>query len=340
MNRNYYTLHLEEKDAPRWEELVKSNHASGFHQSFDWSHFKRLEGWDTYKIGLFDDLDELQGGAIVHQFKFKDGKNFLYIPEGPILNFEEEKELHWQWRVLETALHSIVNLDKKVMTTHIRMEPRIGKVPNWFLLGWTKAGVNLQPRFTLTMDLTQSEETLLAGMKQKGRYNIRLAEKKGVTVRRTDWKEIEKFFELYKQTFSRNHFSGKELPLFKNLEKSMGANCDLYLAEHEGTHLAGALILNHGERSTYLYGASSNENRQLMAPSLLHWEIMKDLKLRGFKEYDFWGAAPDSEDSQHEWHGLTRFKEQFGPQKKKWIGAYDYILQEAAYSEFVQKYES
>lgn len=337
---NYSTKHIGDELKAEWEALVVSNSVAGFHQSFGWSNFKRLDGWETYKIGLFNGDELLIGGVLVHQFTFKDGSNFLYIPEGPVLNFDNEDELYWQWRALETALHSIVSLEPRAITTHIRMEPRVESVPEWFLLGWNKAPLNLQPRHTSIIDLTPSEEEILARMKQKGRYNIRLAEKKGVTVREAPLSEILSFYALYKETFSRNGFEGKDEQLFHDLISGAKEHLSLYLAEFDGKPIAGALVITFGDRATYLYGASSDAMRPLMGPYLLHWEIMKTMKRNGFIQYDLWGVAPSDEDEEHEWHGLTKFKAQFGGERSGFIGAYDYILQEDAYRAFVAKHEA
>ena len=338
---SYFCAHITNENEKEWEELVKKSNAGGFHQAFSWSKFKQWDNWDSYKIGIFENTSgKLLGGCIAYSFECNKSTNFIYIPEGPILNYENEDELFWQWRSLETALHSIVELSAKMRTTHIRMEPRLETIPSWMLLGWKKAPLNLQPRHTRIIDLTIKEEEILAAMKQKCRYNIRLAEKKNVRVYKASWSELAKFYKLYEETAKRDKFSCKKIGFFEGLIQSMKFELALYIAESaEGIPLASALVVNFGDRATYLYGASSSENRNLMGPYALHWHITKEAKTNGFKEYDLWGVAPSLTDEAHDWHGLSVFKAGFGGKHLSFCGAYDYILQNEEYKDFVEKYE-
>lgn len=337
---NFYCSHIKKEDQKDWEQLVQKNSACGFHQSFAWSKFKQTQNWETYKIGLFSSKDDkLVGGCVVYEFSFSNGTNFLYIPEGPVLNYEDEDSLFWQWRSLETAIHSLVSLTPDNHTTHIRIEPRAQSVPQWFLTGFTKAPINLQPRHTQVLNLEVSSDTLLSQMKPKGRYNIRLAEKKGVQVSEIPFRKIDSFYKLYEQTFERNKFEGKGINFFEDYAKHCSEFSKLFIAQSENNILASAIIVYFGNRVTYFYGASSNTLKEYMAPYALHWHIIQDAKKQGYKEYDFWGIAKDETDSEHDWHGLTRFKKQFGGDQLNFIGAYDYVIQDNLYQEFIKKHE-
>ena len=130
----YYCEHITKELQNDWDELVKKNSVAGFHQSFVWAKFKQAQNWESYKIGIFESKSKkLVGGCIVLEFNFQNGTNFLYIPEGPVLDFENEDNLFWQWRALETALHSIISLSPESKTTHLRIEPRAIEVPDCFL---------------------------------------------------------------------------------------------------------------------------------------------------------------------------------------------------------------
>ena len=338
----YHCGYISEKNKKEWEELVQEHSAGGFHQSFYWAKFKQADGWDTYKIGIFDAKNKLIGGTVIFQFHFHSTEtNFLYIPEGPILDYENEEELNKQWKVLEIAIHSIADVGTKAKTTHIRIEPRLNACPKWFLSKFTKAPLNLQPKYTQTVDLKPSESEILAQMKQKGRYNIRLAEKKGVKITKIEniqRKDRQEFYKIYKQTFERNKFEGKQKDLFEHLMTACKPISSLFFAEHEDKRIATAYVFYYGDRATYLYGASSNENRELMAPYLLHWEIMRDAKKKSYKTYDFWGIAP-KKSKEHNWQGLTNFKKKFGGKEVALMGAYDHIIQKDLYEVFLQKHE-
>tara|TARA_Y100001970_G_scaffold268324_1_gene359441 strand:+ start:72 stop:1088 length:1017 start_codon:yes stop_codon:yes gene_type:complete len=335
---NYYCQHIDLDNKKEWEELVKNNPAGGFHQSFDWAVFKQSTNWQSYKIGVYD-KDKLVAGALVLKFAFSNGTNFLYLPEGPILELNNEKKAYWQWRALETAIHSIVSLDKDNKTTHIRIEPRAEKVPEFLLHRFSKAPINLQPRHTEEINLDQTQEELLKNMKQKCRYNIKLSQKNGVQVKELPLSEIQIFFKLYKDTLKRNKFDGQSLEFFKNYIQSCSDFSKLFVAYKDQEVLASSITIFYGDRVTYLYGASSNQNKKLMAPYALHWHIIQHAKKLSFKTYDFWGIAKDSKDENHPWYGITRFKKQFGGTQQNFIGAYDYIINPELYDEFVKKHE-
>lgn len=337
---SYFCAYISSELQSTWNDLVARCSFSGFHQSFSWANFKQHDHWETYKIGIFDSKSqELVGGCIVHEFSCTNDTNFLYIPEGPIMNFSDHDMLFWQWRVLEAALHRIVSLTPEMHTTHIRMEIRTSELPSWLLLGWSKAPLNLMPKHTRVVDLKKIPEVLLTEMKQKCRYNIRLAEKRGVTVRKATFDELNVFYALYEETSVRDGFEKKSLEFFQMLLNTMGDQISLYIAEHKGIPLAGAIVVTFAKRATYLYGASGNAHRNLMAPYALHWNIMMDAKQQLCTEYDFWGVSPSLKDETHDWHGLSTFKSGFGGEQINFVGAYDYIFQPEAYEAFIEKYE-
>ncbi len=336
----YYCSHIAKEHQKEWETLIQKNSASGFHQSFAWSKFKQTQDWEIYKIGIFSTKNrKLIGGCSVLEFSFSNGTNFLYIPEGPVLDYENEDNLFWQWRMLETALHSIISLSPDKQTTHLRIEPRTTKVPDWFLTGFVKAPINLQPRHTQVLNLDMTEEAILAQMKPKGRYNIRLAQKKSVKVSEIPFDKIDTFYEIYKTTYERNKFEGKDLDFFQKYAKCCGEFSKVFIAQSENNILATAIVVYFGDRATYFYGASSDRMREYMAPYALHWHIIQDAKKKGYKEYDFWGIAKDETDTKHEWYGLTKFKKQFGGNQLDFIGAYDYVIQKNLYEAFIKKHE-
>lgn len=337
---SYFCAYIPPELQLTWEKLVAKSPFSGFHQSFSWADFKQRDHWETYKIGIFESASgDLVGGCIVHQFSCTDDTNFLYIPEGPVMDFDDEDKLFWQWRVLETALHRIASLTSEMRTTHIRMEIRTSTLPSWILLGWSKAPLNLMPKHTRVVDLKKSQEILLSDMKQKCRYNVRLSEKRGVVVRKASLDELRTFYNLYEETAMRDSFEKKSLDFFEILASTMKDFLSLYIAEYQGVPLASALVITFAKRATYLYGASGNAHRNLMAPYALHWNIMRDAKRNGCLEYDFWGVSPSLKDETHDWHGLSTFKSGFGGEQLNFMGAYDYIFQPDAYEAFVEKYE-
>jgi lipid II:glycine glycyltransferase (peptidoglycan interpeptide bridge formation enzyme) len=198
---------------------------------------------------------------------------------------------------------------------------------------------NIQPPRTIIVDITGSEDKILARMKQKTRYNIRLAEKKGVTVRA--WDDIESFHKMMLLTGGRDGFGVHSLEYYRRAyellhPKQMG---EILVAEYEGKPLAVLFVAQSGKRAYYLYGASTDEERNRMPTYLLQWEAMKWAKARGCEEYDLWGV-PDEEEATLEanfekrhdglW-GVYRFKRGFGGELKRAVQAMDRVYNPLLY---------
>lgn len=196
----------------------------------------------------------------------------------------------------------------------------------------------LQPQKTIICNLEKSEAELLSAMHEKTRYNIRLAERKGVRVmnykpRIMNHEKKEEFWNLLEQTAERDGFYTHEQKYYEALlgESSEHFSNELFFAEHEGKPIAVALInfyrspASIGGGAAYLHGASSSEHRNLMAPHLLHWRIMREAKKRGFRQYDFWGI------DEKRWPGVTRFKRGFGGQEAAYPESFDIVYRKNYY---------
>jgi lipid II:glycine glycyltransferase (peptidoglycan interpeptide bridge formation enzyme) len=175
----------------------------------------------------------------------------------------------------------------------------------------------ITPRHTLIIDLSKSEDEILKDMHQKGRYNIRLAEKKGLTIK--EEKTSNNFYKILEATGKRDGFyinPQKHYEAFLNvLGKKNKAK--LFMAYLNDEPIAGILNTYIGNTATYFYGASSNKHRNLMAPYLLQWHAIKEAKKRGFKYYDFLGIA-DPQKPKDPLKGVTQFKTKFGGEHIKW----------------------
>ncbi len=204
-----------------------------------------------------------------------------------------------------------------------------------------KNSVDIQPPDSTLVDLTGTEEEILEKMHSKWRYNIRLSERKGVTIHRYLGNDInlseklDKFYELTKITNARDgnasHAKSYYLDLIKSSAEEISKGRDvpvisLYIAEHEGEEIASIMTLFSHDEAIYLYGASSNNKRNLMPNHLLQWTAMKDAKAYGSKYYDMYGMPPEGKDENHPMHGLYMFKANFGGKNIHRTGSWDVPL--------------
>ena len=204
-----------------------------------------------------------------------------------------------------------------------------------------KNSVDIQPPDSTLVDLTGTEEEILEKMHSKWRYNIRLSERKGVVIHRYLGNDInlseklDKFYELTKITNARDgnasHAKAYYADLIKSSAEEVAAGKDvpvisLYIAEHEGEEIASIMTLFSHDEAIYLYGASSNNKRNLMPNHLLQWTAMKDAKAYGSKYYDMYGMPPEGKDENHPMHGLYMFKANFGGKNIHRTGSWDIPL--------------
>ena len=203
-----------------------------------------------------------------------------------------------------------------------------------------KNAVDIQPPDTTQVDLTRTEEEILAGMKNKWRYNVNLAKRKGVQIQKISGNNlnlsdfVDIFYDLYKETSARDGIAMHAKAYYKDLlelsaqEAQKGSDVpqvSLYVASHEGDNLGAIMTLFSKTESVYLYGCSSNKKRNLMPNFLLQWTAMKDAKAYGSRYYDMYGMPP-TDDPSHPMHGLYLFKTGFGGRNVHRAGSYDVPL--------------
>jgi lipid II:glycine glycyltransferase (peptidoglycan interpeptide bridge formation enzyme) len=222
------------------------------------------------------------------------------------------------------AWKEIAALCRKKKAVFIKVEPEIvdqkSEIKTDDIHYWQMNSQSIQPRRTILVDLSGTEEEILARMKQKCRYNIRLAEKKEIIVKETE--NIDIYYELMLATGKRDGFGihmkeyyQKVFDLFHK-EKA----CALLIAEFQNKPLAGLLVFRHGKRAWYLFGASNDEERNRMPTYLLQWEAMRWAKKNGCTQYDLWGVPDEDEETlEREFEsrsdglwGVYRFKRGFG----------------------------
>lgn len=238
-------------------------------------------------------------------------------------------------------LEACEDLAQKDGDVFLRIEPGVpaddcagkGESDDFDFGGQTSADCYL-PRNTLTIDLTGSEEEILKQMKQKGRYNIRKAEKAGVYVRVSDGEGMEEFYEMLKETAKRDGFHLHRRDFYENFLNILEGRGRLYLARKDHDLLGGMIVTHFGDRATYYFGASGEKSRGAMAPYALQWFAMQEAKLAVCKEYDFLGVAPEESDvakgegwaKKHQLAGVTQFKTRFGGKRVNYVPARVFVF--------------
>jgi lipid II:glycine glycyltransferase (peptidoglycan interpeptide bridge formation enzyme) len=184
-------------------------------------------------------------------------------------------------------------------------------------------------------DLAGDEETLLAAMKSKTRYNIGLARRRGVTVRRGGEGDFAAFFGLYAQTGSRAGFGIRSAEYYQDVWRTLlrRGRAVVILAELEGRPLAGVIPVRFGRTAWYLYGASGDAGREHMPAYLAQWDSIRWAMEQGCERYDWWGGPSVLDESDPLW-GVYRFKLGFGARLAPSLGAWDLPVQRARYRLF------
>lgn len=271
---------------------------SSLWQSTDWESFQKSLGRKCVRV----QVGPRNLLAIIHPILL--GYSSLYFARIPSLTKNE-------WDLFEKELIKISQKKKIVFSRYDSMESQDPEcIKNH------KVSHSPQPETTLLLDLTLSEKELLAQMKRKGRYNIGLAEKKGVKISEANSEKqkkafVEEFYSLLTETTSRDGFSGHQQEFYQKMMETL-SQASVQRAQYEGKTLAALINVRHNDTEIYYYGASSNTHREVMAPYLLQWEAIKKAKKAGCLHYDFLGIAEEDAPPDHPWKGITSFKKKFG----------------------------
>lgn len=278
-------------------------------QSDQWGRFKSSQGTPAHRIG------KLQ--VTLHRIPFTPW-SVGYCPKPQPKDINEE---------------ALVSFGKKHRLTHVMID-----VPNGEAYSPPAHVPHTQvtPQFapaTFVIDLTKSEADLSAGLHQKTRYNIKVAQKHGVEIVRS--KSPDTFLALLEETGKRQQFFNHPASYYSTLydQLSGAGECIILEAQYKGDTLAAFMLLRFGDTLYYPYGGTTPEHRQVMAPTLLMWECILLGKELGCTVFDMWGAL-EHPDPTHPWYGFHRFKAGFGPTLVTFPPSYDLIINKPAYTCF------
>lgn len=325
---------ITEKTLSEYEAFVQSHPKGNFAQSFLWGKQKPMWRWQAVAVRGSD--GKIKGTlALMTRPVPVIGRTLMYGCRGPVCDLDDRE-------TLAELIEGAKALAKENRAYVIKIDPDVPSSNTHFAgllheLGFRgkEGGKNfeaIQPRYVFRLNVEgKTEDELLAGFHQKWRYNIRLAERKGVTVRICGKEMVPAFSELMLTTGVRDGFVTRKPEYFAAMLDNLGEHCRLYMAfDPAGTPIAGTLAIHYGDKVWYLYGASSNEHRNLMPNYLLQWRMIQWAVETGCRVYDFRGVSGDvSEDNPL--YGLYRFKQGFGGEFTEFIGELDLVLSPVVY---------
>ncbi|HLH64018.1 MAG TPA: peptidoglycan bridge formation glycyltransferase FemA/FemB family protein [Ktedonobacteraceae bacterium] len=328
----------------QWDSFIAGQPAGNLLQSWGWGELKARFGWHPLRLALFDSEQQTITAAALVLRRTAPGVplragHLAYIPRGPIGDRSSPS-----YQILLSELHSYlkgqgavalqVELPFEVDGEHTdEFFPPQRRIPDPACRdsGFRKVPA-IQPARTILLDITPGEESLLAHMKEKWRYNLRLAQRKGVQIRVAQADEdVRNWYHLLELTGQRDDFGIHTLDYYLTAWNIFAPRNQgrLLLAEYDGQLLAGIFVGLMGRQAIYLYGASSNEQRNLMPNYLLQWEAIRWARSQGATCYDFWGI-PETDDENEAMAGVYRFKSGWGGRVVRFPGNYEYVYRPLA----------
>ena len=325
---------ITENTIQEYEDFVQSHPKGNFAQSVLWGKQKPMWKWEA--VAVRDEGGKIKGSCAFMTRKVPGlGKTLMYGCRGPVTDLDDRQ-------TMAELLDGAKALAKKNKAYAIKIDPDVpssntayAEMLHSFGFKSKEGGKNFEainPRYVFRLNVEgKTEDELLAGFHQKWRYNIRLAVKKGVTVKICGKEMVPAFSDLMLTTGVRDGFVTRQPEYFANMLDNLGEHCRLYMAfDPEGTPIAGTLAIWYGDKVWYLYGASSNEHRNLMPNYLLQWSMIQWAAEKGCRIYDFRGVSGDvSEDNPL--YGLFRFKQGFGGDFTEFVGEMDLVLDPVLY---------
>lgn len=330
----------EDYDGGAWNALVAVLPGAHFLQSWEWGQVKRRYGWKPW-FHLWERDGSVVAGTLILQrtlaFKgFVLPLSVIYLPKGPLMDWQDAP-------LCGRVLSDLALFTRQVGGIFVKIDPDIvlgtgipgsgdaiskplGETVQDDLRrrGWRYSQSQIQFRNTVLVDLTPEPEQMLARMKQKTRYNIRLAEKKGVRVRVGLEQDLEMLYRMYAETSLRDGFAIRSESYYRDVWTTFmrAGMAEPLIAEVDGAPAAAVVIFRFAGRAYYFYGMSGEQHREKMPNHLLQWQAMLRARENGCTIYDFWGAPEVFAECDSMW-GVFRFKDGFGGTVVRTLGAWD-----------------
>ena len=339
-----------------WNSLISGLPNPHFLQTYEWGQVKAKYGWQPIYL-MWDETGKMIEERSLSTFDFRVSAaalilkrqiirngfaarlSILYSPKGPLLDWTNES-------LRDRVLNDLQSFARKQGAIFLKLDPDVilgtgipsseddlhdsggqALMSELKRRGWKYASDQIQFKNTVLIDLTPSEDEMLARMKQKTRYNIRLAEKKGVILRVGTQKDFAVLYKMYAETSVRDGFVIRDEEYYQTVWNlfinSNEPTCKPLIAEVDRQPVAAILVFYFAERAYYVYGMSRDLHREKMPTYLLQWEAMKRARAKGCNVYDLWGAPDVFDESDSMW-GVYRFKEGLGGKVVRTLGAWDF----------------
>jgi lipid II:glycine glycyltransferase (peptidoglycan interpeptide bridge formation enzyme) len=328
---------MPEADLNAWNNFLDAHPDAHLLQMGEWGELKKDFGWKPVRI-MFD----RETGAQILFRRLPLGLTLGYMPK-PVFSEKLSATSDQFWKEVDSVCKKnkavFLKVEPDSWDNNFNLQPATFKPANFTPSTFKLSPHNIQPPRTIVIDIKGDEEAILARMKPKCRYNVRLAEKKGVAIRA--WDDISAFHEMMTVTGGRDNFGVHSKEYYQCAYElfHVKGTCELLVAEFEGKPLASLMVFANGRRAWYVYGASNDQERNRMPTYLLQWEAIRWAKAHGCEEYDLWGVPDENEETLEAnfetrrdglW-GVYRFKRGFGGQLNRAAQAMDRVYNPLLY---------
>lgn len=306
-----------------WEKIIKEFPEANFLQSPNYKKMNEILGFKVIE----EDFGAL-GRALMIVRDAKRGR-YLEIPCGPLIDWQDKK-------LVREVIERIQKIAANEKCVFVRMRPQLfATADNLHMLerlSLKKSPMHLAAEHTVMIDLTKSEEKLLAEMRRQTRYDVRRSRKMEIKVKKDNSEAIfREFHQIQAETAKRQGFVPPSLKTLLAEKEAFGDAAEIYIAEtKDGAKIAYGLIIKDGLEGDYYEAASTELNRKMPGAHALIWQVMCDLKKEGYKRFNLWGIAPAGQPN-HRYAGVTTFKTGFGGQVVEYVPAHDLIISKVGY---------
>jgi len=315
---------VDDSNRQKYVEFIQKHPKGHFLQSPEWANLK--SDWINEVLLVEDGQANIKGAMSVLIREVPYIKHtIMYSPRGPVCDIHDKE-------TFKELVEGAKELAKKYNSFILRIDPDIADSDEEFKTIAKEIGFKLkenvkdfteviQPRYVFRLDVKdKTEEELMKSFHEKTRYNIRLAGRKGVTIRNGNREDLKDFYRIMQETGSRDDFLIRPLEYFEKMYDAMGSDyLRVIMADYEGKPIAGSIAIYYGNKVWYLYGASSNSHRNVMPNYLVQWEMIKWALEKKCDIYDFRGVSGHV-DEKHPQYGIYKFKKGFNGDFVEFVG--------------------